>query len=547
MGKESGFGGNATVIGALTLVSRVLGLARESVAASAFGAGGIWTAWTVAFTVPNLFRKLFGEGALSAAFIPLYARAMKGEGSGAGGLSSREFALASVNLLCAILIGLTIVGELFIAVFYWFVLSRADHLLAAQLTAVMLPYVLLVCGTAFLGAILQVHGRFAVVAATSIVLNAVLILATALGMRWFDFSTEAGQTQGVFLISVAVLFAGVIQLAMLAPSLRAVGFRFRPVFHVLTPEVRRMLQLSAPVALSAGVLQVGVMLDKGIAFFLAEGGGATSFMLWGREIAYPMVEGAAARLNWAQFMYQFPLGVFAIALATAIFPKLAGDAMDLDKTAFRAVLRRGIVAALFIGLPASVGMIVVADPAVRLLFQGGKFTDLDARWVILSTIIYSSAIWAFSLQQILSRAYYALQDTRTPLIWAGVNLGINLVVELPLIFTPLRESGMAVGTMVSFAIQAVAMTLMLSRRIGGIGLRGEARNLTVMVLASMGMGLTCWAITQLPWWPTGTGKALWATQLATLMLTGALSYGVLCRIGGIDVLSMLGRRGKTAI
>jgi putative peptidoglycan lipid II flippase len=447
--------------------------------------------------------------------------------------------LASVNLLCAILIGLTIVGEAVLGVL-WLVLTRADHLLSVQLTAIMLPYVLLVCGTAFLGAILQVHGRFAAVAATSIVLNAVLIAAILLGARFYDFSTEPGLVKGVFLLSVGVLVAGAIQVLMLIPSLRAVGFRFRLVFHVLTPEVRRMLQLTLPVALSAGVLQIGVMLDKAIAFSLAEGDGATTFSLFGTSFAYPMAEGAIARLNWAQFMYQFPLGVFAIALATAIFPRLAGNALDLDKSDFRNILRKGIVASLFIGLPASIGMIAVAEPAVRLLLQHGKTTAADANWIILSTCIYSAAIWAFSLQQILSRAYFALHDTRTPMIWAILNLLINLVVEIPLIFTPLRESGMAVGTLVSFSIQSVVMTWMLSRRIGGIGLRAELRPIGVMVTSSLLMGLACWGVASL--FPDEHSKTLYAIQLMALMSTGVVTYAVLCHLGGIDLLAYVRRR-----
>src|SRR5204862_2078299 len=132
-----------------------------------------------------------------------------------------------------------------------------------------------------------------------------------------------------------------------------------------------------------------------------------------------------------------------------------------DQREFKGILRRGMEACLFIGLPSSIGLIVVRDPATRLLFQHGQFTPDDARLVAMSTALYSSAIWAFSLQQILNRAYYALHDTLTPLIWAIVNLSINTIIELPLLWTGLHEAGMAVGTLVSFAIQAVIMLWML--------------------------------------------------------------------------------------
>lgn len=553
---RGGFAGQALLIAVITLVSRVLGLVRESVAAAAYGAGGVWSAFTFAFTIPNLFRKLFGEGALSAAFIPLYAQAVRRHDPA----TSRAFAAASVRLLLLILLALTVVGELLLwAVYGWF--GREDYRLAVLLTAIMLPYVVLVCGTAFLGGILQVHGRFAAVAATSIVLNAMLIVGIVLGALRYDLTTAEGQAAGAVVLSLAVLVSGVIQVGMLVPGLRAAGFRVRDFLSfrgpiddtsagegrvgwqgVLTPAVRKMLYLSVPVAISAGVLQLGVLLDKSIAFFLAAGDGQTEFAVFGLTVAYPMSEGAAARLNWAQFMYQFPLGVFAIALATAIFPRLAGDALESDRTAFRMVLRQGIVASLLIGLPASVGMVLVAEPAVRLLFERGRFTPDDTRWVVLSTCLYSSAIWAFSLQQILSRAYYALHDMRTPLVWAVINLVINLVVELPLIFTPLGEAGMAVGTLVSFSIQAVAMTWIISRRVGGIGLRADAWKLGVMAAATAGMAAVCLSATWVPGWPDGSSKPQQAAELLLLMTLGAASYGGLCWLGGLSPLAMLRQR-----
>src|SRR5687768_13147160 len=167
------FVAHAKLIGAITLVSRILGMARESVAANYFGAGAVWSAFTVAFTIPNLFRKLFGEGALSAAFIPLYAQAVKDHHP----QQARTFATASVNLLVAILVALTVLGEIVLIGMIFAMDMRPDRLLAVKLTAIMLPYVLLVCGTAFLGAILQVHRRFAATAAAPILLNLCLIAA----------------------------------------------------------------------------------------------------------------------------------------------------------------------------------------------------------------------------------------------------------------------------------------------------------------------------------------------------------------------------------
>jgi putative peptidoglycan lipid II flippase len=578
--KPETFLSHARLIGAITFVSRIVGLAREMVGTYFFGASAVWAAWKVAFTIPNLFRKLFGEGALSAAFIPLYAQAVQAQrnASDAPREPAGDFAAASVNLLVAILLALTAIGEVVLWAVALLVPLRPDHLLTVQLAMIMLPYVLLVCGAAFLSAILQVHERFAASAATAIVLNVCLIAAIGLCAREFDLRTDAGQDAAVFWLSWAVLVSGVVQVAMLLPSLHAAGFRFRIAVSVWTPAVKRMLRLTGPVAFGASVLQLGVLIDKGVALALAEAPGQAHSRLLG-GIRLPMAEGAAARLDLAQYMYQFPLGVFAIALATAIFPKLSQSAVARDGALlvpdsptepvppgpvprqdephrrpasgahrvaateeFKSVLRRGVEASLFIGLPASAGMALVAWPAARLLFQQGKFTAEDAHWVALSTAIYSCAIWAFSLLQIVNRAFYALHDATTPLKWVAINLAINFVVELPLIWTPLRESGMAVGTLVSFTVQAFFMLWTLSRRSGGLGLRQITPAVGKMLLATLVMTGACLAVMYSPVYPAAGGKPAWAMQLGIIMSTGGLTYFLSCLLLGLDVRVIMRRR-----
>lgn len=553
------FASHARLMAVITFVSRILGLARESIVANYFGAGPVWSAFTFAFTVPNLFRKLLGEGALSAAFIPLYAQAIKRQRQRdhtdpAHHETAGDFATASVNLLVAILIALSVVGEGVLLLIHWLPL-RQDWQLAVRLTAIMLPYVLLVCGTALLSGILQVHEHFGITAATSIVLNACLIAAILVAARTYDLKTLPGQESGVALLAWTVLIAGVIQIAMLLPALRAVGFRFRLTVSLWTPSVQRMLRLTGPVALGAGVLQVSTMLDRTISFVLAAGpAGQTHFAILGRAIPYPMAAGAAARLNWAQYLYQFPLGVFAIALATAIFPKLSSDAFSSAHptpsgeeqrqvpAAFAAVLRQGVESALFIGLPASIGMMLVATPAVRLIFQRGSFTPADTALTALSTAIYASAIWAFSLQQIINRAYYALHDTVTPLIWAIANLLLNTAIELPLLWTPLHESGMAVGTLVSFAVQSLVMLWLLDRRCGGLNLRTLTKPVTAMLTACAAMTIACLAIRHLPRYPHGTRAAASALQLTLTMTVGGAVYFGVCAMMGLDATRELRRK-----
>ena len=535
------FASQARLIGGITLLSRLLGLAREAVAANYFGAGAVWSAFVFAFTIPNLFRKLLGEGALSAAFIPIYAEAVEEEvGGGQWAVGSEEgstahgppptahsssFAAASINALFLILLAVTVLGEIGLLAAWLGIDLRPKDALAVKLTAVMLPYAMFICGAAFVGGILQVHHRFATFAATSTVLNAALIVAITLAALRFDLTTESGQTAAVYWLGAAVVVAGFLQVSMLLPDLRRTGVWFRLDVPLWTPRVRRMFKLSLPVAIGAGVLQVSVLLDRGFSFVLARSADAQSFTILGKTLAYPLAEGAAARLNWAQFMYQFPLGVFAIALATAIFPRLSREAVDRhDSPAFRNTLREGVEAALFIGLPASVGLAMVAVPAVRVLFERGEFTPNDTKWTALSTAIYASAVWAFSLQQIVNRAFYALHDSLTPLLWAVGNLVVNVAVELPLLWTPLREGGMAVGTLVAFSLQTVAMLWLLDRRVGGIDLRGVAGEVAKMLLASALMGAAIYALRFAPGWPAGTHKAGAAVQLGAMMAVGGAVY-----------------------
>ncbi|MGH7176063.1 MAG: murein biosynthesis integral membrane protein MurJ, partial [Tepidisphaeraceae bacterium] len=277
----------------------------------------------------------------------------------------------------------------------------------------------------------------------------------------------------------------------------------------------------------------------------ASGNLVTHFELFGMWIRCPMELGATARLNWAQYLYQFPLGVFAIALATAIFPGLSAHALSEDRTHFKSVLRHGIEATMLEGLAASAGLILVRYPAVRLLFQHGNITPHDTELIAQSLAYYATAIWAFSLLQIVNRAYYALHDMTTPLVMSIVNIVLNLVVELPLVWTNLGEAGMAVGTAVSFAVQAVVMLFMLDRRVAGLELRRSIFAIAKMILATGVMVAACWGVQQLRIYPRGVGRIDSAVQLCVLVFVGATTYGGMCWLLRVKALTDLLPRGRS--
>ena len=546
------FLGHAKLISLLTLVSRIFGVLRESVWANYFGTGVVSSAFTIAFTIPNLFRKLFGEGALSAAFIPLYTKALKTQTPE----EANRFAAASVNLLCLALVVIIIIGEGILGSMIWLGHDmRFDLLLTLKLAAIMLPYVLLICGTAFLSAILQVHRRFGMPAAAPILLNICHITVMILGgwILGMPLLSHAPRPQEMQLqlanwLAGFVLIAGLLQIAILIPSLRAIGFRFQRVGWLWNEQIKRMLIMSIPVALAAGVLQISVLMDKGITAILSQGMDqarhvVTDFTLFGHVIRYPMVLGAVKRLDWAQVLYQFPLGVFAIALATAIFPGLSADALDKDAKQFKKTLRTGIEATLFEGFAASVGLIIVRYQAIRILLKYGAVTDTDVDLIARSLTLYASGIWAYSMQQIINRAYYALHDTRTPLLMSILNIVINLVVEIPLLWT-MGEAGMAAGTTVSFAVQSILMLWMLRGRIGDFGLpQIVSMALRMLVAAGLMFGI-CWAMQQLPFWPKGSGRLVSLVQLILLMGVGAGVYLGVCYLLGVHLLHTLVRRKR---
>ena len=548
------FLGHAKIISALTLVSRIFGLLRETALAAVFGKSPVAVALRISFIVPNLLRKLFGEGALSAAFIPLYSKSLKEQTPE----EARAFAAASVKLLTLILVGITIIGEIVLALMIYFAGPdrRLDYLLTLKLSAIMLPYVVLICLTAFLSAILQVHRRFALPAAAPILLNVIHIAVTAFGgwLLAINLASDRIKLDKQITLSMwlaaFVLVAGLGQVAMLVPTLRAVGFRLSRRDALWTPAIKRMLRLSIPVALAAGVLQISVLMDTGISAVLAASVDAQNnpvdhFTLFGHAFRYPMEAGAPVRLNWAQFLYQFPLGIFAIALATAIFPGLSSDALEKDRSHFSQTLHTGIEATLFEGVAASIGLIIVRHQAIRLFYGYGEVTAHDLQLTANSLVLYASGIWAYSMQQIINRAYYALHDTKTPFVMSIVNIAINLAVELPLVFTSLGESAMAAGTTVSFALQSLLMLYMLRNRIGGLGLASLARSAGKMILAAGLMWGVCVAVQWAPFWPHGTGKIVSLIQLTLLITIGGGVYLGTCQMLGVRTLSeLLHRRGK---
>jgi len=442
------FVGHARTYAGLTLLSRFSGLARDAMWSRVFSAGDTLSAFVVAFAIPNLFRRLFGEGALSAAFLPEYAKVHQRDPAEAA-----RYASAIIVMLFGALGALTILGEGLLALLLMTPLGQSGAL-AIRLTMITLPYTPLVCAVALLAGMLQTHGRLALPAGIPIALNLVLITATTIGA----FVVGDSLTTTVTILAIGVPVAGIAQLAIMALALRGRRQWVRDFTGVGEP-IRRTLRTLGPALIGLGALQLSSLLDQLIAGWPVIVG--DTIPIPGRgPVPFPLDEGAAATLFFAQRLYQFPLGVFGIAIATAVFPALARAANTPD--AFLATLRRGVRLSLFIGVPATLGLIAVRRELVAVVYEGGAFTESETAVVASTLLGYAVAVWAYTMSHTLTRGFFALGDTKTPMRISLVAVAVNLVLNLALIW-PLGVAGLAWATAITAIGQAVALTIISHR------------------------------------------------------------------------------------
>lgn len=438
------------VVSGLTLVSRFAGLARDVVTARLFGDGALGSAFRAAYTLPNVFRRLFGEGALSAAFLPEYVLLNRDDPASAAALAS------IVNRVLLLMTGaLTLLGIGALLVLLAVLPPDQDRSLSFKLMILMLPMMPAVCLTAVLGGMLQAHGRFGPPAAAPIVLN---VFQIAAGLVCYA-GWLSDRTLGAYLVGSAAVAASAVQIAWSLWALRG-RVRWGAAAGAGRDHARRVLARFIPAMLGLGTLQLNTMLDQVIAMW----------PLWvGPTIlghAFPLDEKSNAILSYTQTVYQFPLGVFGIAVATAVFPMLSRVSDRPEE--FARTLRRGLRLSFFIGLPATVGMIHVRHDLVAVLFgsAGSKqdfgFTPEGLARSADSLLGFSLGIFAYSLNHVLTRAFYARHDTKTPMKVAIGAVVLNLVLNWTLIWY-FREAGMAWATGIAAIAQLMALSWLTRR------------------------------------------------------------------------------------
>ncbi len=441
-------------IASLTAISRVFGFARDMAYSHFFGATALLDAWIIAFKIPNLARRLFGEGAASASLIPIYSEEIHKDPQ-----QAKQLVNTVVTVLFVILAAMVLIGQGIIWGYYKFFSSTSDTRMVLSLSSIMLPYMLLVCMVAILAGILQVHRHFAAPAAAPIVLN-ICIIGSVLLTGWvFKIKAE----QQVFFVAVAVLVAGVLQIAIQVPPLRSAGVSIRPGWQIHSDAFRKIIILMGPMIIGLTVTQINTLADDLIAWWLSSSTEkGLSFILLGRDIQYPLQRGSVSHLYYAQRLYQLPLGIFGISLATAIFPVMSSYAARKDFSGLCRTVSQGLRSTIFIAIPATIGLVVIARPLISLAFEHGEFGANDTSMVAWTLLFYALGLSGYFAQQILTRAFYSMQDSKTPMRSALIAVIANIFLNLTLIWF-LGTGGLALSTAICSYVQVVILVVFLRR------------------------------------------------------------------------------------
>ncbi|MBE0537765.1 MAG: murein biosynthesis integral membrane protein MurJ [Phycisphaerae bacterium] len=499
-----------------TVLSRVLGMVRDMAFAYYFGAAWLMTAWTMGFKIPNLSRRLFGEGAASASFIPVYSELLHRDPAAAERLAN-----TILTVLCVFLTALVLVGEVVV----WSIYGLADLNLGTQtglvLCGIMLPYMVLICLVAILGGILNVHRHFAAPAAAPLLLNLIIIAGVVITGTLLRIPPQ----KQVLYVAAVVLLAGAAQVLLHVPALRAHGVAFRPAWDIRSEGFKKVLLMMGPMLLGLTVTQINTLADDLVA------------LAFSNDQGQPLGWGSVSHLYYAQRLYQFPLGVLGISLATAIFPVMSVDAAKKDFDGLCKTVSRGFGASVFVALPATVGTILVARPLVAAVFQHGEFLAEDTALTAWTLSFYSIGLYGYFAQHIATRAFYATQDSKAPALTAAVAVAVNVVLNLILLWF-LGTGGLALSTALCSYLQVIILVRMLSKRYGDSLLQGLGPIVFKTVAGTTAMGLAAAGalaiMRNLP--PTTLSDLI---RLAVVVPLSALVYLVASKLLNNEMLSLI--------
>jgi putative peptidoglycan lipid II flippase len=499
-------------VGGFTLLSRVVGFVRDIVLSAVLGSGAVADAFFVAFKLPNFFRRLFAEGAFSAAFVPLFARELQDRGRQEALTFAREAHAALLLVLVPFSVVLILGMPVVIALLAPGTRDGPTFAMAVEFGRIAFPYLLFISLASLYGGVLNSIDRFAHVAATPVLLNLALIGAV-LGLT--PLLSNAG-----YAASIGVAIAGLLQWLWLLIACAREGVGMKLVRPRLTERVSRLVKLATPVAIGGGAQQISSMLD----------------VVW----ASLLPVGTISALYYADRIAQLPLGVVGIAIGTALLPLLARQLRAGQASSAMANQNRAIEFGLLLSLPAALALWLLADPIIRVLFERGRFGPEDTWRTAGALAAFAIGLPAFVLIKALTPGFFAREDTRTPLHIALVAIGVNIVLNMVfLYFTTLAHVGIALASSLSGWLNAVLLAIVLRRRDHWIADQRLVSRSMRMVAATLGMGVVLWfALTVLAPF-LAPGSVIGAIALAGICIVGAAAYGGLGALLGIVRLTEL--------
>jgi putative peptidoglycan lipid II flippase len=507
-----------------TQASRITGLLREMATSSLFGLvshGGVADALLFAFRMPNLFRQLFGEGALTASYLPVLTEQLENDP-----LTARHLSSVVVSLLAVLLTVVVAAGELLFGLIWliWGDVPGVDLLMG--LSAVMLPYVVLICVAAQLSTMLYAAHHFTVPALAPTMLNVVWLLTAWIGYKCFPES----QVTQAYLLAIGVIVSGVIQVGVHLPTLWKLGFRFDYNWPAAREGVFQIGRKMTPTFIGLAILQINMLVNSLIAWGLAAAKDGPQTMAWLGDVRYPMQQGAVASLYYADRLCDVALGIVGLPVAVAIFPLLCRHATRGDHRQFGKDMTIGLRLVMCLSVPASVGLILLAEPITRLLLQHGNFRAEDTVRVAWVIDCYAASVWANCAWPVLVRGFYALGDMTTPVRVGAWVVGLNLILNLTLIW-PLAEAGLAISATVATLVQLAVLLALFSRRQAPLGWRCLSATTVRTILASGVMAAVVWYLLGLL--PDAGGLLSQVIQVGVPIALGGLAYcGAYQLLGG---------------
>ena len=507
---------NVGTIGGLTAVSRVFGFVRDMLLSRALGAGLAADAWQLAFTLPNTFRRLFAEGAFSVAFVPMYTRKLGAAGD--DDISADEFATDVLSIFVWVLLAFSALCMIAMPGIVWALAREYQDVpgkfdLAVTLSRITFPYLALVSLVAMLSGVLNARSKFAPGAFVPVLLNIVLIAAILSGSAWRD-RIGGGDVSVAYALAIGLSAAGLFQLAYMWWSMRRAGVKLKVTTPRITPEVKRLGILILPATFGAGIYQISQLVDT---FF------ATS-----------LPQGSLTLLKFADRLNQMPLGIFGIALGTAILPMLARHIQSDNRSEAQRLQANAVEIATLLTLPCAVALSICAEAFSTGLFQGGKMTLDDTLLMGQIVIALVAGLPAYVLIKVFQPAFFSREDTRTPVFVAAGALTFNIALNFYVV-PRYGIVGLAAATATSASLNVLTLYIILQLR-GWFHFTGKlASRIARQIVATAIMGAMLWFLTPalMPFWTGNAFERAWS--LIAITLAGAVVFfGAAFLLGALD-------------